>query len=103
MSEKHDGAAQKSAHTPGPWVMKRDEPFNGYATIYAEGRDLLVVKPWAATCEADGALAASAPDLFAALEAIVYYHDEGMHEVAQGHLMNARAALAKARGEAPQS
>lgn len=124
-----DGAAQKSAFTPGPWKAvecgfpgaPESEFPPGIAGMQAymtenlsKGGERMFIVCAAdqdprqehiivgttgngPTSEANADLFAAAPDLFAALEAIVYYHDEGMHEVAQGHLMNARAAIAKAR------
>lgn len=51
-------------------------------------------------CEYNGVLIASAPDLYAALEALadLYDTDEGCHELPQ--YVAAMAALRKARGEA---
>ena len=79
-----------SNHTPGPWkavyVGCSDWDLNGPVT------------------EQDWKLAAAAPDLLAALQAIVKslvdQDDEGMIEHAQ-QMIDARAAIAKATGGKP--
>lgn len=90
--------------TPGPWVVtfRRD----GSACISMGGLEPgqqhkqfdLLLRKGESNDEADAALIAAAPDMFAALEMLVDYdkHDGGLASV----LNAAAAALRKARGQA---
>lgn len=77
-------------HTPGPWKA-----------VYVGCNDWDLSGP---VTEQDWKLAAAAPELLAALNAIVKslvdQDDEGMIEHAQ-QMINARAAIAKATGGQP--
>jgi hypothetical protein len=88
--------ATKTTHTPGPWlVTKHGTP--DYAPqfgIYAEGepRDLAIIT--GDNSKADADLMAAAPDLLAALEALLDSEgDDNARELAG-------AAIAKAEGRA---
>lgn len=79
-------------HTPGPWNV-------GGANIMimaGEGPDRRAVA-FAAT-DANATLVAAAPDLLAALEAMVHMHEHD--QSGSGAIVTlARAAIAKARGQ----
>lgn len=86
-----------SAHTPGPW--EREGLLVTSTRRDAEGVRLLVAKCLSAydsAVEADARLIAAAPELLAALEAMVSAEAEiGADDE---YLRAARAAIAKARG-----
>ena len=88
--------------TPGPWkkqtplfVVQGEEVTH---TVEGPPSDFMFLQN-----EADAALIAAAPDLYAALETLIEKlcldDDEGLIEYAEP-MIAARAALAKARGEA---
>lgn len=84
----------ETKHTAGPWMAK--DGHGGSFDIVGSGHD------WVATVhnghdadEANAALIASAPDLLAALEAVLRVADRATDEFDA-----ARAAIRKARGEA---
>lgn len=103
-----------SKHTPGPWFI------TGRMTKYVEARigegliqEIAGVVPTAADCgygetqEANASLIAAAPDLLEALEnstSDLFYQIEMRHgaEAASKYpsIIEARSAIAKARGEA---
>ena len=89
-----------SEHTPGPWdVSKHGVPSGLYqAGIYAEGarNDLATVK----SSEADARIIAAAPDLLAALEALMPHLNSALdaHANWSVEIEQARAALVKAKG-----
>ena len=83
-----------SEFTPGPWVVKGRFP---HQYIMA-GHVCIIQSFGGGSVEADARLLASAPELLEALEAIAATWDfTGFH----GPLIkNAKAAIAKARGQA---
>lgn len=84
----------QAMHTPGPYGYRPDR------TIAAAGAPL-------ARCYADrneaanGQLFAAAPELLAALETLVWQVErtDDLPEEVEGMLSDARAAIAKAKGE----
>lgn len=93
-------------HTPGPWMPHGGKPRDGYCFIgdaTPTGWPVALVSDRVATgeAEANARLIAAAPELLAALQAMVdnyvdTYGDEG--DDAPGSIKTARAAIAKARG-----
>jgi hypothetical protein len=91
-------------HTPGPWTMKPYIERKGYFWV---GPDPLPQNRFAIAEEADAHLIAAAPDLLAALEAIVrqaeplYAAVPDSPATHSAHVLmdEARAAIAKAKGE----
>jgi hypothetical protein len=95
-------------HTPGPWSLT--EP-NGVGQGYSlKGPDAWFgYKPWSQETRANVALCAAAPDLLESLEKLLASFDSEIHNEYDGTSMladrlaeadHARAAIAKARGEA---
>ena len=88
----------KATHTPGPWEAEGDyvfAPIVGYDARIARVTDI--------DSEANARLIAAAPDLLEALREAVGWmqHVPGIADsVGQIILDDARAAIAKARGEA---
>jgi len=91
-----------SKHTPGPWSI------DGEGTnAMVRGADLTIVavrhRLTGQTHEANARLIAAAPELLEALEDLVYLAEAAMREVGEydieAELADARAAIAKARGE----
>jgi hypothetical protein len=86
-------------HTPGPWTWDRDETamqeFRGYSISVPanDGSRVVLIPPECIEDEADARLIAAAPDLLAVLEDLMTY-DETTAKSEE-----ARAALAKAKGE----
>jgi len=88
-------------HTPGPWCMDTSLHIYGSAEPqpipgFIGGTSIEQSHICTAKSYADAALIAAAPDLLEALEAIVRFNTPLPH----GLLEQARAAIAKARGEA---
>ena len=87
--------------TPGPWVQFI---YDGLLSILPAGRPGEVAQVWVEdglpNAEANARLIAAAPELYAALSDLVYAIacNELMPE-SVSYLREARAALAKARGE----
>ena len=89
-----------SNHTPGPWeVMIDDAGFIDFYRIDANGETV----GEALLGEADARLIAAAPDLLAALQALVVLDDGNRSELWcwSEEFEAARAAIAKATGEQP--
>lgn len=94
--------------TPGPWAV---EYKHGTTRLVAGGEVTMCDEtyyPWAPENDADWHLIAAAPELYEALKAMVYEtthlspeDDDGSHwcKISREALSNARAALAKARGQ----
>lgn len=93
-----------TTHTPGPWTA-RQWSCHAATTVTVDDPDCVTGKRTIADCEsvADARLIAAAPELLAALQAIVKsladQDDEGLIEHAQP-MIDARAAIAKATGGA---
>ena len=81
-----------SKHTPGPWAMVHEGGADG--GYYIGAKDQVVILPRGRMDEADARLIAAAPDLLAALKAMVL---NDAHEYRDCHKA-ARAAIAKAEG-----
>jgi hypothetical protein len=98
-----------SAHTPGPWslsgVMALDTPMWIVSVPGEQAR--IEISDYSQESEANARLIAAAPDLLAALEGLVEVAKAALEEVnrdgAEWHvaaeLAEARAAIAKARGQ----
>ena len=91
--EKNMNREQKHQHTPGPWSWDLGEPLQAADGIIVNS----LTRP-PEIREANRRIVAAAPDLLAALKDILEQHSGG----ALGNRLenNARAALAKATGEA---
>lgn len=103
------------SHTPGPWMVAGPsfgDPLPRYTTCVVTEEDddgevvdicEFPVSDYDEQNEANARLIAAAPDMLEALEAIVKsladQDDEGMIEHAQ-QMIDARAAIAKAKGKA---
>lgn len=92
--------------TKGPWRYDTGPSFSGmYHSVLADG-ETLVCECWEQPddiAQADAHLIAAAPDLYAALEEMVALDEmtsDAMDWAATPEVIAARAALAKARGEA---
>lgn len=83
-----------SAHTPGPWNVS--EPTGAYIQSPAGGIAALTY----GAREADARLIAAAPDLLAALTALVWQMDrmDDLPDEIEQMLAEARAAITKATG-----
>jgi hypothetical protein len=93
-----------SAHTPGPWAL---DPCASGWTLIANGQDI-TSEPFDA-CDADARLIAAAPELLAALQAILHDtthdlvglpRDEAL-ELIFAIADTAHAAIQRATGGAP--
>ena len=85
-----------SQHTPGPWYHTASAP---EGTVFSDLHELIVpYGPSGATerTHADARLLASAPELLAALRAIVVVMDGSQPKDYTGALMVARAAIRRA-------
>jgi hypothetical protein len=88
---------KKAQHTPGPWVK-----LPGDLTVGARGCTVAEVIPQN-TAEANASLIAAAPDLLAALQALLPYHQCEWQEPSpyfQDILDDAKAAIRKAKAGA---
>lgn len=89
------------AHTPGPWTAP-EGPFVGGHYVGTEDADIAERADWplefTAEQEANARLIAAAPELYEALERLLVEHD-GNYRTSTA-VDAARAAIAKARGEA---
>lgn len=89
-----------SKHTPGPWVSIRYLDSRFYELGSNEFHARLAFTHGAGdTDEANMRLIAAAPDLLEALENLADYIDERAGDNECRPLENARAAIAKAKGE----
>lgn len=95
-----------SKHTPGPWDYFVGNA-NGRGLIRIEGEgtgEHIASMPRGAVSESNARLIAAAPDLLAALEDLVGYAAAEIgippNEAVGGAFKQARAAIAKARGQA---
>lgn len=104
-------APVKSTHTPGPWADEHDPlGYSGERRVWSSnGRNIALIRPVGDPEEtlANAHLIAAAPDLLEALDAIIGVQ-ELSHNAAgftmvycsRSNFARARAAIAKARGEA---
>lgn len=99
-------ATEAQKHTPGPWIV-----LDGEITFEGEDSDVVIAivndgykSPSVAESEANARLIAVAPDMLAALKEcalqIAQTHNRKLTSDEQIALDNARAAIAKATGEA---
>ena len=102
-------------HTPGPWYVREDREFYQYHAQpicianykdedgYDDGLDVWWIcrlfDSWDKEAYANARLIAAAPDLLAALCEIMDDVDLGIQAVGNINGKNARAAIAKAKGE----
>lgn len=97
--------SKQATHTPGPWTVVRNGDSNALirysdgenASYIAQCNDLQLC-PEHGTVEANARLIAAAPDLLAALEELLadkYLADP----INADRMANARAAIAKAKGQ----
>ena len=92
-----------SKHTPGPWFVDHKSPFLVRAGDDIDGRHIAHIGPANYTPrfdvdEPNAKLIAAAPDLLEALYEII--NDGGKFVMTNETHRKARAAIAKARGEA---
>lgn len=92
-----------SKHTPGPWEVGYDGPSN---PVIIGGVNKLRIVALTSTLwpregdeEANAHLIAAAPELFAALDAVINGVGDGFGRISPEEHDQALAALAKARGE----
>lgn len=100
-----------SAHSPGPWelVAIKDRSIKHFCPVNAQGFSLLTVvheseTPFGAVFDdADARLIAAAPELLAALQAVIRNDAENKNETGLSIAVcgQAIAAIAKATGGAP--
>jgi hypothetical protein len=89
-----------NTHTPGPWQV------SPYGNITSKSGKIASVEQMPGNYEsekqANARLISSAPDLFSALEKLSDYvfEFEGKQNICTSVWMDARAAIAKAKGEA---
>ena len=88
--------------TPGPWALMRTA-YTGHLQVRDEAEEIviaLIPERTGDAAQSNARLIAAAPDLLAALEEVLPYVLMGGSGKAQHDLKaNARAAIAKARGE----
>jgi hypothetical protein len=89
---------QQVQHTPGPWAYQATAGNHDFA-IYPEatGRDLALVRDFN---EANARLIAAAPDLLAALRALLAVYDVELGGIGHREAREARALLTRIAGEA---
>ena len=80
-----------SKHTPGPWTFVHEGGIDG--GYFIDAKEDVVVLPRGRLNEADARLIAAAPDLLAALKAVMEAAEKWSPAIDQG-----RAAIAKAEG-----
>jgi hypothetical protein len=80
-------------HTPGPWYWDSEGLGSKDVLVFGKGY------PFEMTSKANKRLIAAAPDLLAALQLIISYHDDGNCELHSEDVAMARAAISKALGE----
>jgi hypothetical protein len=80
-------------HTPGPWYWDTEGLGSKDVLVFGKGY------PFEMTSKANKNLIAAAPDLLAALQLIISYHDDGNCELHSEDVAMARAAISKALGE----
>ena len=97
-------------HTPGPWIPAKYGDYGDYngkcRVILGEGGDIRVAVVLGFNSEenqANTSLIAAAPDLFAALKALVHSLDEDdmKHDDQRKAFSASFKAIAKATGKAP--
>jgi hypothetical protein len=90
-------------HTPGPWAANKPTQSNGRAEVYAGPMLVAQAFNWMLDaegdeqCWADARLIACAPELLKALKDLTTAQDLNAYGMS---LHNARAAIAKAEGQA---
>lgn len=98
----------QAAYTPGPWELSKyrlpyDDMGGDYSIGYKDADgvfwDIATLEPWRGSRHADARLIAAAPDLLSALENLVFDCEAHGLDDNDAHLREARAAIAKAKGE----
>lgn len=92
--------------TPGPWMAsKTDRSIGPVSRDDDQTYGMILPVAWVEfdfdgeLQQANANLIAAAPDLLAALQLIISYHDDGNCELHSEDLAMARAAISKALGE----
>jgi len=92
--------------TPGPWVAsKTDRSIGPVSWDDDQSYGMILSCAWVefdfdeGIQQANANLIAAAPDLLAALQLIISYHDDGNCELHSEDVAMARAAISKALGE----
>lgn len=96
---------EKTKHTPGPW-HSRPVGFRGHMEIFTASDDLIAALHLRDDTAANARLIAAAPELLGELVKITDAYAEAMKDAGVTHypealvvVRQARAAIAKARGE----
>lgn len=88
-------------HSPSPWVARQDNPqCPGLTHIYSESmqeKGMAIATLFGKETLTDGRVIAAAPDMLAALEELVEIAEQRGYQ--PDWLINAHAAIAKARGQ----
>lgn len=97
-----DSSSERAAHTPGPWscYLNDEQGFDVYQDDGSGNGDGVPCLPGDPQSSANAHLIAAAPELLSALEGLL---PEGWGDGTMDHMpgvLAARAAIAKARGEA---
>jgi len=94
---KEDDMSEK--FTPGPWVADFDTELETPYWLVAEVNGIEIVAATDGDEAADARLIAATPDLYGALEKAVEYNSETYEPDEPWWMSEAKAALAKARGD----
>lgn len=102
----HPTPARTVAHTPGPWKCQKaprqqhaiDRKWEIVAPMTDGGEQIIVGEHTGIDCltEANARLIATAPELLAALKAVIQYHAEGAWHMEETYLDTLRQAIADA-------
>lgn len=92
--------------TPAPWLMARNNVHSGRIATVHGCENNRWVEIWSTDWpeseteqESNANLIAAAPELLAALQLIISYHDDGNRDLHREDLEMARQAIKKALGE----
>ncbi len=87
-------------HTPGPWKIRRIGKSSTIVELGPICADEYAGRCWIDVSESDASLACAAPDLLEALDHILKMQLHGFIYLGDEANAKARAAIARARGEA---
>ena len=101
------GVVSESKHTPGPWVADFGEAFHIReadkgriaSLVFAKGHFGFKGRRDANEVAANARLISAAPDLLEALDSFVAHYQNGINPMLDDVAIEARAAIAKAKGE----